>query len=486
MKKMKTLASLALAIVLAFALTIPVFATNQTGTITIEKPEGVDENLTYTVYQVFSMTRAENATDTTGYSYTATSAMKQLIEGAAGDYADVAEYFTFGAIAGDTANFTVTPTDTYKTEAAAKIFSQFLKANKDSLTSLTSVSFTADDAADTKTTSAIAYGYYFVDSTVGTLCMLDSFSPNVTIADKNAQPSGEKTVTVPENAKIGTDVTYHIWVEIKDGATDYVVTDTMSAGLTFKNDIAIGLADTKNGATTTQTNAATYEDQAVTGSETFKIKFLNSFLTNNVGKWIDIQYTATINNNALTVNGNTATLNYGNGHSVTFDSVTFDLYSFNLIKTDSTNTQLSGAKFKLYDAETGGNEIKVVAHEKTAEQPWDYAVTTDKTGVEIEVGNKVVFGLGNGTYYLEETEAPSGYNKLTQRVAVKFTDGQLQTVGSDGQFANSSNVSVVNQTGAELPETGGMGTTLFYTVGGLLVVCSAILFVTKKRMSNMA
>ena len=94
--------------------------------------------------------------------------------------------------------------------------------------------------------------------------------------------------------------------------------------------------------------------------------------------------------------------------------------------------------------------------------------------------------LGNGTYYLEETEAPSGYNKLTQRVAVKFTDGQLQTVGSDGQFANSSNVSVVNQTGAELPETGGMGTTLFYTVGGLLVVCSAILFVTKKRMSNMA
>ena len=73
MKKMKTLASLVLAIVLAFALTIPAFAANQTGTITIEKPEGVDENLTYTVYQVFSMTRAENATDTTGYSYTATS-----------------------------------------------------------------------------------------------------------------------------------------------------------------------------------------------------------------------------------------------------------------------------------------------------------------------------------------------------------------------------------------------------------------------------
>lgn len=136
---------------------------------------------------------------------------------------------------------------------------------------------------------------------------------------------------------------------------------------------------------------------------------------------------------------------------------------------DGSDNQLTGATFKLYDAETGGNEIKVVKVEDGV-----YRVAEDgEEGVEIEAGSVTVKGLAaDATYYLEETKAPEGYNILTKRQAV--------TIKVD----NSAEAKVVNNAGTELPSTGSYGTTIFYVLGTVLVAGVLIYVVASRRVKK--
>lgn len=136
---------------------------------------------------------------------------------------------------------------------------------------------------------------------------------------------------------------------------------------------------------------------------------------------------------------------------------------------DGSVNQLTGATFKLYDAETGGNEIKVVKVEDGV-----YRVAEDgEDGVEIEAGSVTVKGLAaDATYYLEETKAPEGYNILTERQAV--------TIKAD----NSAEAKVVNNAGTELPSTGSYGTTIFYVLGTVLVAGVLIYVVASRRVKK--
>ena len=109
-----------------------------------------------------------------------------------------------------------------------------------------------------------------------------------------------------------------------------------------------------------------------------------------------------------------------------------------------------------------------------------------ETGVEIEtLGDApiTIQGLANGTYWLEETQQPTGYNKLTERKNVELKDGNNTATMSDKTYV-SGGLHIVNQSGTVLPGTGGMGTTLFYVVGGGLMVAAFVLLVAKKRMEN--
>ena len=109
-------------------------------------------------------------------------------------------------------------------------------------------------------------------------------------------------------------------------------------------------------------------------------------------------------------------------------------------------------------------------------------------------GNINLIGLDAGTYYLEETKAPTGYNKLTDPITVVIDRGTLPTVvGSTvsctvkyngTEATDNKTVRVFNNAGTTLPSTGGIGTTLFYVIGGGLMVAAAILLITKKRMEN--
>ena len=115
--------------------------------------------------------------------------------------------------------------------------------------------------------------------------------------------------------------------------------------------------------------------------------------------------------------------------------------------------------------------------------------------VTVSNADSTIEGLDEGTYYLEETEAPVGYNKLTEPIEVEITATTSVTSGSETvQYKNSSETSytpatdatvkVLNNAGTQLPSTGGIGTTLFYVIGGGLMAVAAVLLVTKKRMNS--
>ena len=100
-----------------------------------------------------------------------------------------------------------------------------------------------------------------------------------------------------------------------------------------------------------------------------------------------------------------------------------------------------------------------------------------------------------GTYYLKETESPVGYNKLTEPIEVKITATTSVTSVSEAveyknlsetsyKTATDATVKVLNKAGTQLPSTGGIGTTLFYVIGGGLMAVAAVLLVAKKRMNN--
>ena len=152
------------------------------------------------------------------------------------------------------------------------------------------------------------------------------------------------------------------------------------------------------------------------------------------------------------------------------NSTTVTTHRFTLKKTNEANDTLTGAEFKLYDASTGGTEIKVV---KDTDGTYRVAEANEE-GVVIEAGQVVIKGLKGGTtYYLEETKAPDGYNILTDRQAIK--------VASD----NKAEANVVNKKGGLLPSTGSIGTTMFYISGAVMLIGAFIFMVSKRRMKNL-
>ena len=194
-----------------------------------------------------------------------------------------------------------------------------------------------------------------------------------------------------------------------------------------------------------------------------------------------------LNRNALVsgANVNDAWLEYGDENYTTSDQTKTYTYGFDLVKTDSQNKLIDGAEFKIYDALTGGHEVAVVLMDDGETYR---RARADETGVSIVVknGQVRVVGFDNGTYYLEETVTPSGYNQLAARQKFIISDGNLDATFNDGIFSTGSGVHVVNKSGTILPETGGLGTTIFVVLGGFTVLAAGVLLFAKKRLSQVA
>ena len=505
MKHARKLASLLLALAMVFALATSAFAEGETGSITINDAV---VGQTYTIYQILDL-ESYNTT-TNAYSYKATTAWNTFINSDAikGTYVEV-----------DAQGY-VTWKDGTDAAAFAKAAQKYAKDN--SITNQGSVTATSTTVSFT----GLDLGYYLVDSTLGTLCSLNTTNPNVVMEEKNEAPTNVKTVEEDSNnqygekndADIGQTVNFKSTITAQPGAENYVFHDTMSTGLTLDkasikvNNVAV--TDAQGNDVSGDNYTVSYPSGEGSDGCTFEIAFAQEYLntiTNTTT--ITITYSATLNENAAiagTGNINISKLSYGDSTNTKYtpDSQTKTYtWDFNIFKyTKNAQNQevpLSGAKFTLSKNANGSEPISLIAttevgnseHEEDEVEMFTLSDTTmtyrvakeGETDVtEFEVGSDgkvIVQGLDADTYYLTETQAPAGYNKLPSAIKVTIdSEGNVKKDAGTEALADKT-VKVENQAGTLLPSTGGMGTTIFYVLGSILAIGAAVLLVTKKRMN---
>lgn len=500
---MKRIISLILALMLVASVSVTAFAAEEKGSITIN---GVSTENVYGIYKLLDL---ESYDKTAGaYSYKANSAWTVFFA-----TAEAKAYFTTDDAGYVTWTWKATAGDPTTEEEAVTAFTKlalaYAKAQTPAIAPVKS-SETAGDFVVTESTgkfSDLELGYYLIDSTMGALCGLTTTNPDASINAKNGAPTIDKQVNEDSTtqwggtntADIGQIVEFRVTINVHDGAENYVLHDAMCEGMNFEGISEITHVVPGSDTHTVPADKYTVKTGAdVTDGCTFEIHFTQAFCDDlATNDKIIVSYTAILNRKAVisgTGNVNTAWLDFGEDHETAKDTTTTYTYSIDIVKTDSQNTLIDGAKFKIYDAATAGNEITVVplleADNVTPVldengNPVYRRASAAETGVEITVtdGILTIVGLDNGTYYLEETVAPEGYNKLTDRQRFIISDGNREAVFNNGIFSTGSGVHVVNKTGSMLPETGGLGTVLFITIGSILVLGAGVVLVTKKRMS---
>ena len=464
---------LSIALVLILMLTVA-FAETTGGSITINDAV---VGQTYTIYQILDL-ESYNAS-ANAYAYKATTAWNTFINSDAikGTYVEVdAQGYVTWKTGADAAAFA---------KAAQKYAKDNSIANQGSVTATTTVSFTDLDL-----------GYYLVDSTLGTLCSLDTTNPDVVMEEKNEVPTNVKTVEEDStgnygeknDADIGQTVNFKSTITAQAGAENYVFHDKMSAGLTYTGVTGITL----NGTAVDASNY-TVVTTGLTDGCTFEVRFTQAFCdTLKANDQIVISYTATLNENAVIAgdgNPNTSKVSYGDSSNTKYTpdsqtkTYTWDVDVFKYTKVGETETALAGATFTLSKNADGSNPIALVSEgnnvyrvAKTGETGTVTEITTDATG------KFTIKGLDADTYYLTETAAPAGYNKLAGPVTIVIGENGVVN-GTTEAPQGVDEVKVLNQSGAELPSTGGIGTTIFYILGGLLVAGAVVLLVTKRRMN---
>lgn len=338
----------------------------------------------------------------------------------------------------------------------------------------------------------------------------------------NKQPSPKKTVTdtvtekVNDNttrntASIGDVLTYTLSTNIINNFGTLAklgFTDTMSKGLTLVNQKGADIADLNDVSKdvfvveglakdaieyTTITDNVRFKAVKNTDDNTTKLTITFENPDENIkGTYtnIKVSYKARINKDAVVGgdgNKNEAELEYGNKDTAAQEigSVKVYTYGFTLQKKDENDAALAGATFKLYDAATGGNEVgfytAIDENNNVKGKKVSEVITYDpsETATDEEKamkGQASFYGLAAGTYYLEETKAPAGYNLLKERVAV--------TVSAD-TTANGVDITIVNTKGFTLPTTGGMGTVIF-TIGGIVIMLGAALMLIRANKKSKA
>ena len=467
MKHARKLASLLLALTLVFALATTAFAAG-TGTITGDNPI---TGQTYTAYKIFDVTYN---TDKSAYSYTIDSESQWF--NAVKAYAEKENNgMTLTQVNGST-TYNVTTNGTFSAP-------DFAAALNNAVNGKTGTTLTV--AGGKATATGLDLGYYFVTSTSGALCNLTTTNPSATIHDKNDMPFDKKDDK--DSADVGETVNYTITGKVPDhtGFTTYtyLITDTMSDGLTFNKNVKVTVGGTD------VTSACTI-DYTVDNKFTVSIPVMDK----TIGAKIEVTYSAVVNEKAFAkIEKNSATLTYSNDPTKSETKTTQPdvetVYSSKIVidkyETGKEGTKLKGATFALYKEVTTEGTTEGATEATKVYYQWN---ETDKKVVWVDNqsdatskttddnGAASFDGLANGTYYLEETVAPAGYNLLEEPV-------EVEVKGGDTEAKLSVTAEVANNTGALLPSTGGMGTTIFYVLGSILALGAVVLLVTKKRMS---
>lgn len=476
MKNMKKSVCIVIALIMVFALCIPAFAT---GDITVTNASNGE---TYSAYKIFDVSKGTGTNMT--YTIDSTSKWYSVVSAYAAAHTGT---FTLEQI-GTSTKYIVKPGTNFTSSEHAADFAAELNENKSGKTADATVTAASGTAAFT----GLAEGYYFIDTTLGSLCLLTTTDTSATVQEKNEKPAIAKTfdddTTDAKALSIGDTVSFKIVVTDKKG-TDAAITvyDKMDTGLTLDETSFSVKKGTDDVATTNYVITTTGLPTGVT----FKIEFTAAYVASlNENDAIVITYDAVLNKNAeiyIDTNDNSAYLKYQNYTSTDTTPISVVTYFAEIVKTDSANKLLDGAQFEIYDAATGGNKIPLV---KDSDGVYHVAsaaeiAVTGFTSAVIDAGTAIVNGLGDGKYYLDEIDAPDGYNPLTARQEFEIDGANLDaTLSTTGDSWTSGGVQVINNAGTELPTTGGIGTTIFYIVGAILVLCAIVFLITRKRMGD--
>lgn len=507
MKMIKRLTTILFTIMMVLATTTMVFAdepadttegvsTTDKGTIRITN---AIKDQDYKVYKIFDLESYSG----TNYSYKVVSEWKDFFAtGGAGS--------SYVTLDNDGYIKTLNLTETEAPEFAKKALA-YATTKSVSVISVTPTKTDNADGTQTITYSDVDMGYYLVDSSVGALCSLKTTNLTATITEKNSVPTVEKKVRRQGgssydsniNANMGQVLEFQTIINVGDGAQNYILHDKMDAGLTYKySSLIVYIKKTTDGDFSPLDSTKYTLTIPATDGDTFDIEFKQNFLSGlKKGDKIMIVYEATLNENAVIGslgNKNKVWVSYGDNKKTTEKQTitkTFGIPVFKFYKTDVTGTTseqpLANVKFKLSsnpdaDLNDDNDFIKFVKDITTDvyRKALDTEAASSTELVSNNSGNITLQGLAGETYYLYETETVKGYNKLTKPVQIRIKpDGTieyankgetLQAVGADGF------VKVENKTGTVLPSTGGMGTTIMYTVGAMLLIGSGVLLITKK------
>lgn len=514
MKHMKKLFGLLLAVVMVFAMSVSVFADDAaTYTITINNTQ---TGHTYEAYQIFSGTLTET-TDSDGVKTkkltdiawgSGVSAVGQTALGNAEEKANKLTADNVAAFAKQVAGYLESPT------LSKEITGKY-------------------EIADLKP------GYYLVKDKDNSLSNSDDFYTayimqvvgNVQATPKGSKPTLDKQIKHNEcntwgvvgDNQIGDTVEFRTITTVPKDLNNYEtyhyeIKDTMSDELTSNVKTEVDITVKVNDTTVLE---GEYYSVKATGNEfSVVIDILKAVEDRKMNEddTLYTYYTGVLNANANIYDkgkqDNEAYLIYSNNPNNSNDKGetpkkkvydwTFKM-GVNKVKADG-KSPLTGAKFVLskagnltVNAEEDGtptNTADLIALIPGNDGTYTVAPAgTAGTTYVIAAGNVTIKGLDDATdYYLYETKAPSGYNKLNAPVKFKITAKNYGDAGDQkpavtvsvngGKDLDTMSTDVINHEGSSLPETGGIGTTIFYVVGGILMAAAAILLITKKKMSN--
>lgn len=515
-KTIQKLMAALLAVAMLCAMAIPAFATDGDATAaaasTGEGKITINNAITGQTYTIYRILNLEYHKDTNSYRYTANEAWEDFVRSQTGDLkldeeTGAVTWINSNPKNNDTAiqkfaNTAGTYAKDHSVQAVKSITAKGKEGEHGNADNSTSITF-----------ENLPLGWYLVVSDLvdvhnGALCSIDTTDPTVEIREKNSNSTLDKSILEGDqllsvnNAGIGDVVNFQLDIVVKDGQPKgYVVHDKMSEGLTF-NSNSVSVRHSDGNASGNLTTGYTLDTHPGDGC-TFEVKFDDGTLKPN--DMVTISYTATVNNKAVIAgsgNTNEAYLKYNNNSKTTVTHTTttyvwgMGVRKYTDLGSGKEDTPLADAEFQLYKMD--GETKKYAKFAETGTNTSIYKLTgwdadaSNAAKVKTPANGNITFeGLDAGTYYLEETKAPVGYNKLTAPITVVI-ESTLPTAGGDASYtvkygettAADHVVRVENKAGVELPSTGGIGTTLFYVIGGGLMVAAIVLLVTKKRMEN--